>query len=177
MNAIAAGKGGWLAIASNYETFLPLLRASADGRSRTQQTVSGLDEPADILSVTSAPAGLLAAGYVCQGPDPGSGPFAPAIWASADGRKWDRLTIEGSSGFLTGIVAVDGRLWVLRAVQREELVCGCDLWAGRWLAARELAVTNQFILGLVPWSQRIRSSTRFPPETSLPSTNRATKSF
>jgi hypothetical protein len=132
MNAIAAGEGGWLAIASNYETFLPLLWTSPDGRSWTQQTVSGLDEPADILSVTSAPAGLLAAGYVRQGPDPGSGPFAPAIWASADGRKWDRLTIEGSSGFLTGIVAVDGRLIAVGMIDDQAAVLASDDGGASW---------------------------------------------
>jgi hypothetical protein len=85
-------------VGSDSEHLVPRVWTSTDGSAWTEVATTGLDLPADLLSLSAAPDALYAAGLLREGPDPAAGMFVPAIWRSTDAKHWEAVTTPGPEG-------------------------------------------------------------------------------
>jgi hypothetical protein len=105
----AAGASGLLAVGSDYDTFLPVVWRSDDGRSWAPGDTSGLEQPGDMTALVATSEGYVSVGAFRTGKDPSGGPFAAAVWRSEDGRSWETIELPveaGRDSYGSGIVAV-----------------------------------------------------------------------
>jgi hypothetical protein len=85
-------------VGSDYERLVPRVWTSADGSAWSEPATAGLDRPADMLEVSSAPGSLYAAGAFRESLGTANEHFTPAIWRSTDGQHWTAVTVPGPPG-------------------------------------------------------------------------------
>lgn len=137
LSAAASGARGLLAVGVDYETFLPVVWGSDDGRAWERLETGGLDRAADITVLVGTSGGFVAGGAFRVGRDPGSGPFAPALWRSLDGDSWEPIELAAArEGYVSGIVTAGDRFVVAGASGRNAVVWSSDDAGATWSRSR-----------------------------------------
>lgn len=97
---VSAGPAGFAA-AGRTDDLRPVLWVSGDGRAWREVV---LDEAADAHAVGVTDDRFVAAGALRTGPDPASAPFAPVVWHSVDGERWETVRLgDGGEGHVAGM--------------------------------------------------------------------------
>lgn len=149
VSAVTPLDNGFVAVGGGHPSFRPAVWRSADGQAWELVETSGLDEPADLLSVVVTEDGLMAAGARRTGPDPGMGPIVPAVWTSPDAVVWTEVSspITGSDHVWIGdLVSTDDGVAALANVPGQLGIWHSSDGGGSWTPA---AMADSGGLGVV----------------------------